>query len=132
MSSNSKKRKKSETENQQELDRSSSPLPSSSSTPVISSNSHTLSPISPPPSKILKTNNNSSEEEVISDILVFQCHKCYTIVGDSTSYILADKELRTLTLKGIQLFFYFKISILLILSLILKKLFHRFLLVQNN
>lgn len=55
-----------------------------------------------PPEKILRTNDSisSPQTNVIENVLVFQCHKCLSIVGDSTAYVMADKDMKTITLRG--------------------------------
>ena len=48
----------------------------------------------------LEQDTNSNEEVVIAP-LVFQCKKCKLIVGDSYTWVSADENLRTVTLRGL-------------------------------
>ncbi len=47
------------------------------------------------------TDTNEQTEEFTNEILVFQCVKCFSIVGDSTHFVAADTEMKTITLSGI-------------------------------
>lgn len=42
----------------------------------------------------------STTPEFVDDIYVFQCQKCLSIVGDTSSFVTADTETKTVTLKG--------------------------------
>lgn len=35
------------------------------------------------------------------DTVIFQCGKCFTIIGDSTKFVIADEDKKTITLQGI-------------------------------
>jgi len=54
-------------------------------------------------SEELSTDNplNQQNDGVINQVLVFQCHKCLSIVGDSTAFICADTQMKTITLKAV-------------------------------
>jgi hypothetical protein len=42
----------------------------------------------------------SSSNQVVEEVLIFQCHHCLSIVGDSTHFVGADTEMKTITLSG--------------------------------
>jgi hypothetical protein len=51
-------------------------------------------------------NNNTTQAKQSSPVAgdgvlaVFQCRKCLTILGDSTSFFTADEQSKTITLRG--------------------------------